>query len=58
MAKTICIIGAFDTKGEEHAFLRERIMSQGHKVFTINTGVLGSTTLFPVDIEANKIVQS
>lgn len=58
MARTVCIIGAFDTKGEEHAFLRERIMSRGHKVFTINTGVLGSTTLFPVDIEANKIVQS
>lgn len=58
MARTVCIIGAFDTKGEEHAFLRERIMSRGHRVFTINTGVLGSTTLFPVDIEANKIVQS
>ena len=58
MAKTICIIGAFDTKGEEHAFLRERIISRGHKVFTVNTGVLGSTTLFPVDIEADKVAQS
>jgi len=58
MPKTICIIGAFDTKGEEHAFLRERILSRGYKVFTVNTGVLGTTTLFPVDVEAERVAQT
>jgi uncharacterized protein (UPF0261 family) len=56
--KTICLIGAFDTKGEEYAFLREQIISRGHKAFTVNTGVLGSTSLFPVDVEADKVVEA
>ena len=52
MTKTICIIGAFDTKGEDHAFLRQELIKLGHRVLTINIGVLGTTTLFPVDFEA------
>jgi uncharacterized protein (UPF0261 family) len=56
MPKTICIIGAFDTKGEDHAFLREQILAQGHRVLTLNIGVLGTTTLFPVDFEGNKVI--
>ena len=56
MPKTICIIGAFDTKGEDHAFLREQILAQGHRVLTLNIGVLGTTTLFPVDFEGSKVI--
>jgi len=52
MSKTVAMIGAFDTKGPEYAFLRERILARGHKVLAINTGVLGTTDLFPVDVEA------
>ena len=52
---TILMIGAFDTKGEEYAFLRERILEQGHIVKTMNTGVLGSTDLFPVDVSAEEV---
>ena len=52
MAATVLLVGAFDTKGPEYAFLRERILADGIDVLTINTGVLGSTELFPVDIEA------
>ena len=55
MMKRICLIGAFDTKGEEYAFLRDRILAQGHEVFTVNTGVMGTTTLFQVDVEAEKV---
>ena len=55
MTKTILMIGAFDTKGEEYAFLRERIMEQGHNVKTMNTGVLGTTDLFPVDVPAEEV---
>src|ERR1700737_2727941 len=58
MPKTVCILGAFDTKGEDHAFLREEIIKLGHQVFTVNIGVLGSTTLFPVDLEASEVVQA
>ena len=55
MSKTVCILGAFDTKGLEYAFLREQILSQGADVVTVNTGVMGSTDLFPVDIEADEV---
>jgi uncharacterized protein (UPF0261 family) len=58
MAKTICVLGAFDTKGEDHAFLREEIFKLGYQALTVNIGVLGSTTLFPVDFEANEVLRS
>jgi len=54
--KTVCIIGAFDTKGEDHAFLREQILANGLQVVTINIGVLGSTSLFPVDFEGDRVL--
>ncbi|MCB0084232.1 MAG: Tm-1-like ATP-binding domain-containing protein, partial [Caldilineaceae bacterium] len=53
--KTICIIGAFDTKAPEHAFVRDEILRRGHQVFTINVGTLGTTELFPVDVEADQV---
>jgi uncharacterized protein (UPF0261 family) len=55
---TICVVGAFDTKGEDHAFLRQEILKLGHQVLTINIGVLGTTTLFPVDYEAGDVLKS
>ena len=54
--KTICLIGAFDTKGSEYALVREQIRARGHDVLTVNTGVMGSTDLFPVDVEADKVM--
>jgi len=58
MAKTILIIGAFDTKGEEYAFLREQIVARGHRVMAVNTGVMGTTRLFPVGIEADEVARA
>jgi uncharacterized protein (UPF0261 family) len=58
MPKTVCIIGAFDTKGEDHAFLREQILRLGHRVVTVNIGVLGTTTLFPVDVESGEVLKA
>jgi uncharacterized protein (UPF0261 family) len=29
MGKTVCVIGTFDTKGEDHAFLRAEILKLG-----------------------------
>ena len=56
--KTICLIGAFDTKGVEYAFVREQILAGGHKALTVNTGITGSTDLFPVDIEAGDVAEA
>lgn len=53
--KRICLLGAFDTKGPEYAFVREQILARGHEVLTVNTGVMGSTDLFPVDVEADRM---
>lgn len=58
MSKTICVIGAFDTKGEDHAFLRQEILKLGCQVLTINIGVLETTTLFPVDFEAKDVLKA
>lgn len=53
--QNVLLIGCFDTKGEDFAFLLQCIVALGEKVITVNTGVLGSTSLFPVDIEAEKV---
>ena len=52
MQKTILMMGAFDTKAVEFAFLRKQLLQLGCRIVTLNTGTLGSTDLFPVDIEA------
>ncbi|MSR83517.1 MAG: UPF0261 family protein [Candidatus Latescibacteria bacterium] len=57
MSKTILVIGAFDTKGAEFAFLRQQILAQGHRVLMVNTGVMGSTDLFSVDVEAEAVAR-
>ncbi len=56
--KNICLIGAFDVKGAEYAFVRQQILDKGHKVISVNAGVLGTTEIFPVDIEADKIAEA
>ena len=53
--KAILILGCFDTKGEDFAFLRSCIIAQGEKVITMNTGVMGTTKDFPVDIESDQV---
>jgi len=52
------MIGAFDTKGREYAFVRERILAQGYTVITMNTGVLDTTGLFSVDVEADEVAKA
>ena len=42
---TVLMVGAFDSKGVEYAFLRDRIIEQGCEVLAINTGVLGTTAI-------------
>jgi len=56
--KSVVLLGCFDTKGEDFAFLRSCILSHGEAVVTINTGVYGSTTDFPVDVEADEVASA
>ena len=51
----IIMLGCFDTKGQDFSYLRECLLAQGEKVITINTGVMGTTERFPVDIESDVV---
>jgi len=55
---TVLMIGAFDTKGAEYDFLRRQILTAGCDVLAVNTGPLGTTDLFPVDIEADEVARA
>lgn len=47
MTKTIAVIGALDTKGEDFAFVKEEIVRRGHRAWVINTGVVGEPSFTP-----------
>ena len=42
--KTVAIIGTFDTKGEEFAYVKERFEALGIKTLTIHCGVFDPQT--------------
>lgn len=52
---SILMLGCFDTKGEVFSYLRQCLLAQGEQVIAINTGVMGTTELFPVDFEADRV---
>ncbi len=58
MSETILVIGAFDVKGEEYAFVKKQIENQGCTTLTMNFGALGSTDLFPVDFENDAVAKA
>ncbi len=53
--KIVVMLGCFDTKGEDFGYLRTCLLRRGVKVISINTGVLGTTSDFPVDFEAAEV---
>ncbi|OIN61059.1 Tm-1-like ATP-binding domain-containing protein [Arsenicibacter rosenii] len=55
MSPSILVVGCFDTKGDVFAYLRQCLLDSGEQVCMINTGVMGTTTLFPVDVEADVV---
>ena len=55
---TVLVIGAFDTKGAEYDFLLRQVAPQGCGVLTMNVGVMGTTDLFPVDVEADEVARA
>jgi uncharacterized protein (UPF0261 family) len=52
---TIAIVGTFDSKAEEHFFLKNRIEQQGLSVFTINVGTRRPSPE-PVDLDLYSLV--
>lgn len=56
--RVIAMLGCFDTKGADFAYLRDCLLAQGESVITLNTGILGRTDRFPIDIEAKEIAEA
>jgi uncharacterized protein (UPF0261 family) len=46
----IAVVGTFDSKGEEHLFIKKAIERRGLTVFTINAGTKGPSP-FPADLD-------
>ena len=57
MPKTILLIGTFDTKGAEFAYVRDLIVGRGLSAMTINTGVQGESAFAP-DISAAQVAKA
>lgn len=55
MNKIILMLGTFDSKGKEFAYLYSELKRRGAQVLTMNTGVLGGTNLFGIDIPAEEV---
>ena len=54
----VVILGAFDSKGAEYAFLRDAIIRQGAEVLAVNFGIFGDADLFPVDVTADEVARA
>jgi len=57
MGKTILIMGAFDTKGEEYAFIKRLIESRGHKTLTLHTGSFEPNPVIQPDVSNAEIAK-
>ncbi len=47
MARTVVMLGALDTKGEEYAFVKELIEKQGLETLVVDFGVMGEPAIEP-----------
>ena len=56
----VLLIGTFDTKGDEYAYVRERILAHDCEVLTMDIGVLAGTTMsrFPIDVRAEEVARA
>jgi uncharacterized protein (UPF0261 family) len=57
MPKSVVIVGALDTKGEEFAFLRELIQAHGLNTIIVDFGVLGDP-LFEPDVSNSEVARA
>lgn len=57
MPKSVVIVGALDTKGEEFAFLRELIQAHGLNTIVVDFGVLGDP-LFEPEVSNDEVARA
>lgn len=57
MKKTIVLVGTLDTKGEEYAYVRDKIIELGCQVIVVDAGVLGAP-LFQPDITREQVARA
>jgi len=57
MKTSVAIVGTFDSKSEEHLFLKEAIESNGCSTITIDIGTTGFSK-FPPDFSVSKSINS
>jgi uncharacterized protein (UPF0261 family) len=57
MPKTIALIGALDTKGQDFAFVKAEIERRGHRALVINTAVMGEPAFAP-DVAAERVAEA
>ncbi|NEA06394.1 UPF0261 family protein, partial [Streptomyces sp. SID10116] len=56
---TVVLVGTLDTKGEEYAWLRERLREYGSDVLLVDVGVLPPPAHAPVaDIPADVVARA
>lgn len=58
MQKTILLIGSLDTKGEEFSFVKDLIVSRGHQVLLLDTGVLDDPVSLSPDVTAGEVAEA
>ena len=56
--RTILILGTFDSKAEEYAFLRERILARNCDVVAIDIGIMAGDRPFPIDVTADRVADA
>ena len=57
MAKTVAVIGALDTKGEEFLFVKNEIEKRGHSALVINVGIV-ENPVFEPDVAADQVAEA
>lgn len=56
--KSIVMLGCFDTKGEDFTYLLKSLRILGQQVITINTGVMGTSVDFPIDVNQDAVAKA
>ncbi|MEQ8219213.1 MAG: Tm-1-like ATP-binding domain-containing protein [Arenibacter sp.] len=56
--KSIVMLGCFDTKGEDFTYLLKSLRALNQQVITINTGVMGTSVDFPIDVDQEEVAKA
>ena len=56
--KSIVMLGCFDTKGEDFTYLLKSLRALNQQVITINTGVMGTSVDFLIDVDQEEVAKA